>query len=254
MTSEIRPGERLDDLQLNGLELIQDPEKFCFGVDAVLLSDFVRVREGESVLDMGTGNGIIPVLLSAKTKAAHITGLEIQEDTAEMARRSIRHNHLEERIDIVTGDIKEAAEIFKPAFFDVITTNPPYMLAEHGLRNPDDAKAIARHEVLCSLDDILRESMRLLQDKGRFYMVHRPFRLTEILSKMNRYKIEPKRIRFVHPYIDKEPNMVLIEGVRGAKPRVTVEPPIIMFQRSEEGQTENEYGHTGMRQDAEAER
>ena len=127
MTSEIRPGERLDDLQLNGLELIQDPEKFCFGVDAVLLSDFVRVREGESVLDMGTGNGIIPVLLSAKTKAAHITGLEIQEDTAEMARRSIRHNHLEERIDIVTGDIKEAAEIFKPAFFDVITTNPPYM-------------------------------------------------------------------------------------------------------------------------------
>ena len=232
MTSELRPGERLDDLQIGGLELIQDPKKFCFGVDAVFLSDFVRVRPGENVLDLGTGNGIIPVLLSAKTEARHVTGLEIQADTAEMARRSVAHNHLEDRIDIVTGDIKEAAELFKPAFFDVITTNPPYMLADHGMRNPDDAKAIARHEVLCSLDDILRESMRLMQDKSRFYMIHRPFRLTEIMIKMHQYKIEPKRIRFVHPYIDKEPAMVLIEGVRGAKPRVTVEPPLIIYDRN----------------------
>ena len=232
MTSELRPGERLDDLQIGGLELIQDPKKFCFGVDAVFLSDFVRVRPGENVLDLGTGNGIIPVLLSAKTEARHITGLEIQADTAEMARRSVAHNHLEDRIDIVTGDIKEAAELFKPAFFDVITINPPYMLADHGMRNLDDAKAIARHEVLCSLDDILRESMRLMQDKSRFYMIHRPFRLTEIMIKMHQYKIEPKRIRFVHPYIDKEPAMVLIEGVRGAKPRVTVEPPLIIYDRN----------------------
>ena len=231
MTSEIRPGERLDDLQIGGLELIQDPEKFCFGVDAVFLSDFVRVRPGESVLDLGTGNGIIPVLLSAKTEARHITGLEIQADTAEMARRSVAHNPLEDRIDIVTGDIKEAAELFRPAFFDVITTNPPYMLADHGIRNPDDAKAVARHEILCTLDDILRESMRLMQDKSRFYMIHRPFRLTEIMIKMHEYKIEPKRIRFIHPYIDKEPTMVLIEGVRSAKPRVTVEPPLIIFDR-----------------------
>lgn len=231
MSSELRPGERLDDLQIGGLELIQNPEKFCFGVDAVFLSDFVRVRPGESVLDLGTGNGIIPVLLSAKTKAGHITGLEIQADTAEMARRSVAHNHLEDRIDIVTGDIKEAAELFRPAFFDVITTNPPYMLADHGMRNPDDAKAIARHEILCTLDDILRESMRLMQDKSRFYMIHRPFRLTEIMIKMHEYKIEPKRIRFIHPYIDKEPAMVLIEGVRGAKPRVTVEPPLVIFDR-----------------------
>lgn len=232
MTSELRPGERLDDLQIGGLELIQDPKKFCFGVDAVFLSDFVRIRPGENVLDLGTGNGIIPVLLSAKTEARHITGLEIQADTAEMARRSVAHNHLEDRIDIVTGDIKEAAELFKPAFFDVITTNPPYMLADHGMRNLDDAKAIARHEVLCSLDDILRESMRLMQDKSRFYMIHRPFRLTEIMIKMHQYKIEPKRIRFVHPYIDKEPAMVLIEGVRGARPRVTVEPPLIIYDRN----------------------
>lgn len=225
----LKPGERLDDLQLNGLELIQNPEKFCFGVDAVFLSDFVNVKPGETVLDMGTGNGIIPVLLAAKTKGKKFTGLEIQPDIAEMARRSVIYNRLEERIEIVTGDIKEAAEIFKPAFFDVITTNPPYMLADHGLKNPDNAKAIARHEVLCSLDDILRESMRLLQDKGRFYMIHRPFRLTEILIKMNLYKIEPKRIQFIYPHIDREPSMVLIEGVRGAKPRVKIEPPIIIY-------------------------
>ena len=231
-TSLVKPWERLDDLQLEGLELIQDPGKFCFGVDAVFLSDFARVKPGETVLDMGTGNGIIPILLSAKTKGRKFTGLEIQAETAEMARRSVLHNHLEDRVEIVTGDIKEAAEIFKPAFFDVITTNPPYMLAEHGLKNPDDAKADARHEVLCTLDDILRESMRLLQDKGRFYMIHRPFRLTEILIKMNYYKIEPKRIQFIYPYIDKEPAMVLIEGVRGAKPRVTVEPPIIIYDQS----------------------
>ena len=225
----LKPGERLDDLQIGGLELIQNPAGFCFGVDAVFLSDFVKVKPGETVLDMGTGNGIIPVLLSAKTQGEKFTGLEIQPDTADMARRSVVYNHLEEKIEIVTGDIKEAAEIFRPAFFDVITTNPPYMLADHGLRCPDDARAIARHEVLCSLDDILRESMRLLQDKGRFYMIHRPFRLTEIMIKMNYYKIEPKRIQFVYPYIDKEPSMVLVEGVRSGKPRVTVEPPIIIY-------------------------
>ena len=229
-TELLKPGERLDDLQIGGLELIQNPSGFCFGVDAVFLSDFVKVKPGETVLDLGTGNGIIPILLSAKTSGKRFTGLEIQENTADMARRSVIYNHLEGRVDIVTGDIKEAAEIFKPAFFDVITTNPPYMLSQHGLRNPDDAKAIARHEVLCTLDDILRESMRLLQDKGRFYMVHRPFRLTEIMIKMNHYKIEPKRIQFIHPYIDKEPVLVLIEGVRGARPRVTVEPPIIIYE------------------------
>lgn len=233
-TDLLKPGERLDDLQIGGLELIQNPSGFCFGVDAVFLSDFVKVKPGETVLDLGTGNGIIPILLSAKTGGKKFTGLEIQENTADMARRSVAYNHLEDRIEIVTGDIKEAAEIFKPAFFDVITTNPPYMLSQHGLRNPDNAKAIARHEVLCTLDDILRESMRLLQDKGRFYMIHRPFRLTEIMIKMNHYKIEPKRIQFIHPYIDKEPVLVLIEGVRGARSRVTVEPPIIIYDKSEQ--------------------
>ena len=231
MTNNLRPGERLDDLQTGGYYLIQDPSRFCFGIDAVLLSSFARVKRGEKALDLGTGTGVIPILLESKNQGAFYGGLEIQEVSADMARRSVQYNDLEQKIEIKTGDIKEAAERFKPAFFDVITTNPPYMLADHGLRNPDDSKAIARHEVLCTLDDILRESMRLLQDKGRFYMIHRPFRLTEILTKMHEYKIEPKRIQFIHPYIDKEPTMVLVEGMRGAKPRVTIEPPIIMYTK-----------------------
>ncbi len=232
MADRLHPGERIDDLQLNGLEIIQDPDRFCFGIDAVMLSDFARVKEDETVLDLGTGTGILPILLSAKTKGRHFTGLEIQPESADMARRSVEHNGLQERIDIIEGDIREAAEIFKPAFFDVIVTNPPYMLNQHGMKNQTDAKAIARHEILCTLDDILRESKKLLADgRGRFYMIHKPFRLTEILSKMSDYKIEPKRIQFIHPYVDKEPTMVLVEGMRGGRSRVTVEPPVIMYER-----------------------
>lgn len=228
----LRPGERLDDLQLKGYEIIQDSKRFCFGVDAVLLSDFVKVKSGECVLDLGTGTGIIPILLEAKTRGEHFTGLEIQEESADMARRSVAHNQLQGKIEIVTGDIKEAAQIFKPTSFDVITTNPPYMLNQHGLKNAGDARTIARHEVMCTLDDILRESAKLLeQSKGRFYMIHKPFRLAEIMTKMCRYRIEPKRIQFVHSYIDKEPTMVLIEGMQGGKSRVTVEPPIVMYKR-----------------------
>lgn len=222
--------ERVDDLQVNGYEIIQHPGKFCFGMDAVLLANFARVKKGERALDLGTGTGIIPILLTAKTEGEAFVGLEIQEESADMARRSVAHNHLEEKIDIVTGDIKEAAEIFGPVSFDVITTNPPYMIGQHGIANASDAKAIARHEVLCTLDDILRESAKVLKPKGRFYMVHRPFRLAEILSKMVAAGIEPKRMRMIHPFIDKEPNMVLIEGSRGGNSRMTVEPPLIVYK------------------------
>ncbi|MBU3876569.1 tRNA1(Val) (adenine(37)-N6)-methyltransferase [Faecalicatena sp. AGMB00832] len=232
MITKLRPGERIDDLQLDGYEIIQDPERFCLGIDAVLLSDFVKVKQDETVLDLGTGTGILPILLAAKTKGRHFTGLEIQEESADMARRSVMHNGLEDKIDIVTGDIKEAAEILEPAFFDVIVTNPPYMLNQHGLKNPQDAKAIARHEILCTLDDILRESGKMLREsKGRFYMIHKPFRLAEIMVKMNQYKIEPKRLQFIHPYVDKEPTMVLIEGMKGGRSRVKIEPPIIMYHK-----------------------
>ncbi|HBA62643.1 MAG TPA: SAM-dependent methyltransferase [Lachnospiraceae bacterium] len=231
MTINLKPEERLDDLQIKGYHIIQHPGKFCFGMDSSLLSSFVRVKPEEKILDLGTGTGVLPILLAAKTKGKHFTGLEIQEESADMARRSVVYNQLEDRIQIVTGDIKEAASIFGSVSFDVIVTNPPYMIGEHGIQNEKDAKTIARHEVLCTLDDILRESAKILPFKGRFYMVHRPFRLAEILSKMVQYKIEPKRMRLVYPYIDKEPNMVMIEGFRGGNSRMTIEKPLIVYRQ-----------------------
>lgn len=230
----LKPGERLDDLQIKGYEIIQSPGRFCFGMDAVLLSFYAKVKKNEKALDLGTGTGILPILLEAKNEGLHYAGLEIQEESADMARRSVAHNGLQEKIEIITGDIKEAAGIFGAASFEIITTNPPYMIGEHGLKNDNEALYIARHEALCTLDDILRESARILKPKGRFYMVHRPFRLPEILAKMMEYRIEPKRMRLVYPYVDKEPNMVLIEGLRGGKPRMTVEPPLIVYQKNGE--------------------
>lgn len=231
MTNNLKPGERLDDLQIKGYEIIQSPGRFCFGMDAVLLSAFSKVRRGERALDLGTGTGILPILLEAKYEGDFCAGLEIQEESADMARRSVRHNNLQHKVEIVTGDVKEAAEIFGSVSFDVITTNPPYMIGDHGLKNDNDAKYIARHEALCTLEDILRESARILKPKGRFYMVHRPFRLAEILAQMSRYGIEPKRMRLVYPYIDKEPNLVLVEGLKGGRPRMTVEPPLIVYEK-----------------------
>lgn len=227
----LRPGERLDDLQIKGYEIIQSPGRFCFGMDAVLLSSFVKVKKGERVLDLGTGTGILPILLEAKNDGEFYTGLELQEESADMARRSVRYNGLEHKIEIITGDIKEAASIFGAASFEVITVNPPYMIGEHGMKNENEALYIARHEVMCTLEDILRESAKILNWKGRFYMVHRPFRLPEIFTKMSAYGIEPKRMRLVHPYMDKEPNMVLIEGLRGGKPRLTVEAPLVVYHK-----------------------
>ena len=230
MTIKLQENERIDDLERNGYQIIQNPDKFCFGMDAVLLSGFAKVKPQAQVLDMGTGTGIIPILLEAKTQAAHLTGLEIQEESADMARRSVLLNHLENKIDIVTGDIKEADSLFKAASFDVITCNPPYMIGQHGITNPDAPKAIARHEILCTLDDVVRNAATLLKPGGNFCMVHRPFRLAEIISVMTKYKLEPKRMRLVYPFIDKEPNMVLIEGCRGGKPRMTVEKPLIVYK------------------------
>ena len=231
MTINLKQGERLDDLQIKGYRIIQSLGRFCFGMDAVLLSSFAKVKTGERALDLGTGTGILPILLEAKNKGDFYTGLEIQEESADMARRSVQYNHLEDKIRIVTGDIREAAALFGAASFHVITVNPPYMIGDHGLKNENEAKYIARHEVLCTLEDVLRESGKLLGNKGRFYMVHRPFRLAEILSGMSRHRIEPKRMRLVHPYIDKEPNMVLLEGVKGAHPRMTVEPPLVVYNK-----------------------
>lgn len=226
----LKENERIDDLQRNGYCIIQDPDRFCFGMDAVLLSGFATVKDGARVLDLGTGTGIIPILLEAKTGAVHLTGLEIQADSADMAGRSVALNGLEEKIDIVTGDIKEADRLFDAASFDVITCNPPYMIGQHGLKNPGDAKAIARHEILCTLEDVVSQAARLLVPGGKFFLVHRPFRLAEIIVTLKQYKLEPKRMRLVYPFVDKEPNMVLLEAARGGKPRMTVEKPLIVYR------------------------
>lgn len=230
-TINLKPGERIDSLLRNGYRLIQNPERFCFGMDAVLLSSFAKAKPNESVLDFGTGNGVIPILMEAKTDGKKFFGLEIQEESADLARRSVALNGLEDKIEIVTGDIKEAVNLFGAASFHVITMNPPYMTENHGLVNPSDAKAIARHEITCNLEEMIAQASKVLKPRGRFYMVHRPFRLAEILSLMVQYRLEPKRMRLVYPYVDKEPNMVLIEGLKDGNSRITVERPLIVYEK-----------------------
>lgn len=222
-----------DDLQ-NGYYIYQPADGFRFGVDAVLLSEFSRIKPGENVLDMGTGTGIIPILLAAKTKGRHFTGLEIQEFSAAVAKESVLLNKLEERIDIVNGDIKEASKLFGNESFNVIVSNPPYMIADHGLRNDADEKYIARHEALCTFDDIAREASRVLISKGRFYLIHRPFRLAELFMTLKKYKLEPKRMRLVHSYVDKEPQMVLIEASKGGNSGIKIEKPLIIYEKGGE--------------------
>lgn len=267
---ELKPGERIDELQRNGYGIIQSESNFRFGMDAVLLSGFAKVKRGEIAVDLGTGTGIIPILLEAKTEGKHFYGLELQPEMAEMASRSVRLNGLTEKIDIINGDIcsllpekndpdaRVKPEITEISYSEklnatenkstagsidmlkalysrvnVVTSNPPYMKAEHGLRNPEDAKAIARHEVKCSLSDVCEAASRLLCSGGRFYMVHRPLRLPEIISEMKRFKMEPKRIKPVYPFIDKEANMVLIEAVRNAAPECRLEKPVVVYKEPE---------------------
>ena len=212
MSIELKPGERLDDLQRNGYKIIQDPGRFCFGMDAVLLSGFAKVKPGERVVDLGTGTGIIPILLEARTKGASFTGLEIQAESADMARRSVLLNDLQDRVHIVDGDIKEAVQIFGAASCHVVTSNPPYMTEHHGLH------------------DVVSQAAGLLMPGGRFYMVHRPFRLAEIMTELCGCGLEPKRMQLAYPFIDREPNMVFIEAVKGGKSRITVEKPLIIYK------------------------
>lgn len=231
MEIQLKDGERLDELHRNGYQIIQDPKRFCFGMDAVLLAGFVKVKPGEKALDLGTGTGILPILLEARTKGAFFTGLEIQPESADMACRSVRLNHLEDKVHIITGDIREADRLFGAGSYHVVTSNPPYMTDLHGLKNPNEAKAIARHEVLCTLEDVVSQAARLLMPCGRFYLVHRPFRLAEILTCLCSHGLEPKRMRLVHPYADRDPNMVLIEALKGGRSGMKVEKPLVIFEK-----------------------
>ena len=226
----ILEDERIDDLQCKGYRLIQKPKGFCFGVDAVLLSDFAKVKKGQKVLDLCTGSGVIPILLAAKTAGSHFTGLELQEEYADMAGRSVQLNELDEKIEILCGDVKDVKKLFSPASFQIVTVNPPYMTEHHGLQNLYEPKTIARHEVALGLRDVIRAASYVLPESGSLFMIHKPFRLAEIFHVMKENHLEPKRMRLVHPYVNKEPTMVMIEGLKGGRERITVEPPLIMYQ------------------------
>ena len=216
----------MDDLQLNGLKIIQKLKGFRFGIDAVLLSNYVKVDKNMNIIDLGTGTGIIPILLSAKTDAYHITGVEIQPEMAEMAQRSVMHKNLQNRITKEEGDFRNSIDMFGPGSFDAVVVNPPYTKAGSGLVNPDDAKAVSRHEIFCTLEDIIKVSSGLLKHHGRFFMIHRPERLVDIFFTMREYRIEPKRIRLVHANRKNPANMVLVYGLKNGNPQVTVEAPL----------------------------
>lgn len=241
MNVTLLENERIDDLERSGLKIIQNTKDFCFGIDAVLLSGFAaqgmgnpskeaQAKSGASVLDMCTGTGILPLLLSAKTDAAYITGMEIQQQSADMASRSVQLNDLEAKIRIVQGDIKEAATIFGRSVFDVVTCNPPYIKANSGIVNPASAKALARHEVACTFADVASQSAAVLKPGGRLFLVHRPNRLAEIIDTLRAHKLEPKRMRLVHSFADAEAVLVLIEAVQGGNTELKVEKPLIVYK------------------------
>ena len=224
--------EILDDLQLDGLYIIQKKNGFKFGIDAVLLSDFAKDTPSRSTLDLCTGTGIIPILLSAKTKTPKICGLEIQPHIADMAQRSVLYNKLSDKVEIKCGDLREAAKIYPKGSFDKITCNPPYMKNNSAVKNEADTMTISRHEIMCTLEDVISVSSKLLRPKGRFYMVHRPSRLADIMYLMRTYKIEPKKLRFVAPSEGKAPNLLLIEGMRDGGAEMKVLPTLYVYDKN----------------------
>lgn len=227
--TDILADEIIDDLQLDGLKIIQKANGFKFGSDAVLISDFAKDNKSNKTLDLCTGTGIIPLLLSKKTSTKKICGIEIQHDICDMAKRSVLLNNLTEQISITEGNLLDAVSIYGKCSFDTITCNPPYMEQGSGLINKADTKLISRHEIYCTLDDVIRVSQQLLIPMGRFIMVHRPSRLADIITIMRKYKLEPKRIRFVQPSVNKAPNLLLIEGIKGAGKELLFMPNLIMY-------------------------
>ncbi|GKU26901.1 tRNA1(Val) (adenine(37)-N6)-methyltransferase [Clostridium folliculivorans] len=225
----VNEDESIDDLQLGGIHLIQKKDGFRFGVDAVLLANFANVKNNSRVIDMCTGTGIVPFVLAGKTKALSITGLEVQEEMVEMANRSIKINRLGDRMDFICGDLTDLQLLKSIKKADVVTVNPPYKLASSGIINPSDKTAIARHEILCTLEDVIIAARVLLKDNGRFYMVHRPERLADIFGLMRKHRIEPKRVRMVHPNTTREPNIVLVEGQRDGGKFMRWEAPLYVY-------------------------
>lgn len=236
MEIKLEKNEKIDDLEFKNLKVIQNKNGFCFGMDAVLLSDFAKnIKRNATVLDLGTGTGIIPILLCGKTELKKVVGVEIQEEVAKMAKKSILLNNLENRFEILNCNIKELNKIYENQTFDVIVTNPPYKKQDSGIINENEKKLISRHEITANLEDFIKISKDLLKDKGELYMVHRPERLVDIFELMRKYKIEPKELKMVCPNKNKEPNLVLIKGVKNAKPFLKVEKNLYVYD------TENNY-------------
>ena len=239
MDVELKENERIDDLEFKGLKIIQNEKGFCFGMDSVLLSDFAKnIKNNSTVLDLGTGTGIIPILLCGKTNLKKVVGIEIQQDVANMAKRSSQLNNLQDRFEVVNTNIIDLKNIYEKQSFDVIVTNPPYKKENTGITNENEAKLISRHEITANLEDFISISKDLLKDKGEFYMVHRPERLVDILSLMRKYKIEPKILKFVSPNKNKEPNLILIKGIKNANSFLKIEKNLYVY--NEDGKYTNE--------------
>lgn len=235
MEIKLNKNEKIEDLQFKNLKIIQDKKGFCFGIDSILLTDFAKeIKENSKVLDLGTGTGIIATLLCEKTKLKEIIGIEKQNEVFEMAKKSIKLNKLETKFKIINEDVKNLVQKFEKNTFDAIVTNPPYKKKGTGIKNEEEKKIIARHETTATLEDFIKTSKDLLKDKGEFYMVHRPERLVDILALMRNYKIEPKILRFVYANEKSEPKLILIKGIKNAKPFLKIEKNLYIYKQEGE--------------------
>lgn len=233
MQIEIKQNQRIDDLEYEGLQIIQDKEGFRFGIDSILLSDFAKdIKENSKVLDLGTGTGIIATLLCKKNKLKEIIGIEIQEEIAKMAEQSIKLNKLEEKFKIINTDIKNIPQILPKQEFNAIVTNPPYKKKQTGLTNQNQKQLISRHETTATLEDFIQTSNKMLKDQGSLYMVHRPDRLVDIIELLRKNKLEPKTIKFVHPNVKQSPNLILIKATKNARPFLKIEKPLYIYQEN----------------------
>lgn len=233
MENLLKENERIDDLEYKGLKIIQNENGFCFGIDSILLSDFAKeIKSGSTVVDLGTGTGIISLLLCKKTRLKKIIGIEIQKDVYEMAKRSVKLNNLEDKIELINDNIKSLTTILGNNIVDVVVTNPPYKKINTGLTNENKMKLISRHEIEANLEDFIKVSSKILKDNGVMYMVHRPDRLVDIIELMRKYKLEPKVLKMVVPKLNKKPNMVLIKGIKNANPFLTVEESLCIYNEN----------------------
>ena len=232
MNIELKDNERIDDLQLNNLKIIQNKDGFCFGIDSVLLSDFAKeISSNSKVLDLGTGTGILGILLCGKTKLSKIYGIDIQEDVCNMASRSIKLNNLENRFEIINKNIKDLKDIFEVNTFDAIVSNPPYKKDNSGLKNESETKLISRHEITASLEDFINISSYLLKNNSSLYMVHRPERLSDLFYLLRKYNLEPKKLRLIQSYFDSKPKLILVKATKNAKSFLNIEEPLIIYNK-----------------------